>query len=62
MCDTLPLSPAALAAGDRIDDAVDHVSVAEAAEQAPLDVLQVLAARCDALSVPDATIGEVLCS
>lgn len=45
---------------DRIDEAVDHVTVAEATEHGVLAVLQVIAARCESLGIPDATIGEVL--
>lgn len=44
----------------RIDDAVDHLSVAEAAEHGALAVLEVIAARCELLGVPDATLSEVL--
>ena len=43
-----------------IGDAVDHISVAEAAEHGALAVLQVVTARCELLGVPDATLSEVL--
>ena len=44
----------------RIHDAVDHITVAEAAEHGALAVLEVIAARCEMLGVPDAAISEVL--
>ncbi len=44
----------------RIDDAVEHVSVAEATEHGALPVLEVIAARCELLGVPDVTLSEVL--
>ena len=43
-----------------IDDAVDHITVAEAADHGALAALEVLAARCEWLGVPDATVSEVL--
>ena len=43
-----------------IDDAVDHITVAEAVERGALAALEVIAARCELLGVPDATISEVL--
>lgn len=44
----------------RIDDAVDHITVAEAADHGALPALEVIAARCEMLGVPDATVSEVL--
>ncbi len=58
MCDATSERPWQRAA--RIDDAVDHITVAEAAEHGALAVLEVIAARCELLGVPDATLSEVL--
>ena len=58
MCDPNTERPWKRAA--RIDDAVDHRSVAEVAEHGALAVLEVVAARCELLGVPDATVSEVL--
>lgn len=58
MCDPTTERPWKRAA--RIDDVVDHLSVAEAAEHGALAVLEVVAARCELLGVPDATLSEVL--
>ena len=58
MCDPTSEHPWQRAA--RIDDAVDHLSVVEAAEHGALAVLEVIAARCEMLGVPDATVSEVL--
>ncbi len=58
MCDSTTERPWQRAA--RIDDAVDHLSVVKAAEHGVLAVLEVIAARCQMLGVPDATVSGVL--
>ena len=58
MCDLTRESPWQRAS--LIDDVVDHLSVVEAAEHGALAALEVVAARCEMLGVPDATVSEVL--
>ena len=58
MCDSISVRPWRRAG--LIDEAVDHVTVAEAAEHGALAVLEVIAARCELLGMPDATVSEVL--
>ena len=58
MCDATTERPWQRAA--RIDDAVDHITVAEAADHGAPAALEVVAARCEWLGVPDATVSEVL--
>jgi len=43
-----------------IDAVVDHATVAAAEAHGVLAVLQVPAARCELLGVPDATLSEIL--
>ena len=58
LCD--PTSPRPWQRAALIDEVVDHITVAEAAQHGALAVLHVIAARCEMLGVPDATVSEVL--
>ena len=58
MCDPTRERPWPRAA--LIDDAVDHITVAAAADHGALAALEALAARSGWLGVPDATLSEVL--
>ena len=43
-----------------IDEAVDDLSVLEAADKGPLAAMTVVLMRCKGLGVPDVTLGEVV--
>jgi uncharacterized linocin/CFP29 family protein len=45
---------------ERVDRAVDHKSVAEAASKGVLAALRVVQARCEAEGVPDVLLAEVV--
>lgn len=44
----------------RIDEAVDHLIVAEAAEKGVLPALVAVLARCEGAGVPDVTVAELV--
>lgn len=45
---------------EKVDQAVDHRSVAEAASRGVLAALRVVQARCEAEGVPDVLLAEII--